>query len=76
VIYGPDLSLESQAPNLTNLDTSGHGTFIAGLIAGRDAGLNPPLRGTASAYRGMAPGRPHPLAQGRHRGWRRGRESR
>jgi serine protease AprX len=44
VIYGPDLSLESQAPNLTNLDTFGHGTFMAGLIAGRDA-----------AYRGMAP---------------------
>ena len=44
VINGPDLSLESQAPNLTNLDTFGHGTFMAGLIAGRDA-----------AYRGMAP---------------------
>ena len=44
VIHGPDLSLESQASNLTNLDTFGHGTFMAGLIAGRDA-----------AYRGMAP---------------------
>ena len=56
VIYGPDLSLESQAPNLTNLDTSGHGTFIAGLIAGRDA--SPTARSGAaspSAYRGMAP---------------------
>jgi serine protease AprX len=50
LVYGPDLSLESQAPNLTNLDTSGHGTFIAGLIAGRDAGP-----ATPSAYRGMAP---------------------
>src|SRR5439155_24091234 len=29
VIYGPDLSLESQAANLTNLDTYGHGTFMA-----------------------------------------------
>jgi subtilisin family serine protease len=56
VIYGPDLSLESQAPNLTNLDTSGHGTFIAGLIAGRDAGLNAPYAAAPpSAYRGMAP---------------------
>src|SRR5262245_31703307 len=44
VVYGPDLSLESQAPNLRNLDTYGHGTFMAGLIAGKDA-----------AYRGMAP---------------------
>ena len=33
VIYGPDLSIESQSPDLTNLDTYGHGTFMAGLIA-------------------------------------------
>jgi len=45
VIYGPDLSLESQAPNLRNLDTNGHGTFMAGLIAG-----------SSSAYKGIAPG--------------------
>jgi serine protease AprX len=56
VIYGPDLSLESQAPNLTNLDTYGHGTFMAGLIAGRDADLTAPYgQAPASAYRGMAP---------------------
>jgi serine protease AprX len=54
VIYGPDLSFESQAPNLTNLDAFGHGTFMAGLIAGNDvpeAGANP----GPSAYRGVAP---------------------
>ena len=45
VLYGPDLSLESQAPNLTDLDTNGHGTFMAGLIAGN-----------GSDYKGMAPG--------------------
>src|SRR3954447_20197321 len=45
VVYGPDLSLESQAPNLTNYDTNGHGTFMAGLIAANDA-----------SYRGVAPG--------------------
>ncbi len=56
VVYGPDLSLESQAPNLTNLDTNGHGTFMAGLIAGHDAALTVPYSGApASAYRGMAP---------------------
>jgi serine protease AprX len=56
VIYGPDLSLESQAANLTNLDTFGHGTFMAGLIAGRDAALTAPYaQAPASAYRGMAP---------------------
>ena len=40
VVYGPDLSLESQAPNLTELDTYGHGTFMAGLIAGHDDGAH------------------------------------
>jgi serine protease AprX len=56
VIHGPDLSLESQAPNLTNLDTFGHGTFMAGLIAGRDAALTAPYdKAPASAYRGIAP---------------------
>ncbi len=56
VIYGPDLSLESQAPNLTELDTYGHGTFMAGLIAGHDDALTTPYAGApASAYRGIAP---------------------
>ena len=45
VIYGPDLSLESQSPDLRDLDTNGHGTFMAGLIAAN-----------STAYRGMAPG--------------------
>jgi serine protease AprX len=45
VVHGPDLSVESQAPNLTRLDTFGHGTFMAGLMAGHGDG-----------YRGMAPG--------------------
>jgi serine protease AprX len=49
VVYGPDLSLESQAPNLTNYDTYGHGTFMAGLIAANDGTTG------ASAYRGIAP---------------------
>ncbi len=56
VVYGPDLSLESQAPNLTNLDSYGHGTFMAGLIAGHDDTLQAPYdQAPASAYRGMAP---------------------
>ncbi len=36
VINGPDLSFESQDPGLQYLDTNGHGTFMAGLIAGND----------------------------------------
>ena len=56
VVYGPDLSLESQASNLTNLDSYGHGTFMAGLIAGHDDTLQAPYdQAPASAYRGMAP---------------------
>ena len=56
VVYGPDLSLESQAPNLTNLDTFGHGTFMAGLIAGRDDGVAAPYAAaSATNYVGMAP---------------------
>jgi serine protease AprX len=56
VVYGPDLSLESQAPNLTNLDTFGHGTFMAGLIAGKDDGVSAPYAAaSATNYIGMAP---------------------
>jgi serine protease AprX len=47
VVNGPDLSLESQNPSLQYLDSNGHGTFMAGLIAGND--------GQLGGYRGVAP---------------------
>src|SRR5581483_2182940 len=36
VVNGPDLSFDSQNPTLQYLDGYGHGTFMAGIIAGRD----------------------------------------
>ncbi|HET6910306.1 MAG TPA: S8 family serine peptidase [Mycobacteriales bacterium] len=48
LVYGPDLSFDSQNPNLTNVDGYGHGTAMAGIIAGND--------GTPGGYSGVAPG--------------------
>ncbi len=48
VINGADLSFESQADNLRYLDTFGHGTHLAGIIAGRDD--------ADTHFSGMAPG--------------------
>lgn len=48
VIDGPDLSFESQSESLRHLDTFGHGTHLAGIMAGRDD--------ADSQFSGMAPG--------------------
>ena len=55
VINGPDISFESQIPELRYLDAYGHGTHVAGIIAGRDAaGL--PTKREPDRFAGVAPG--------------------
>lgn len=56
VVYGPDLSPESQVDALRYNDSYGHGTHMAGLIAGRDPNLAPGAIAGPSNYTGVAPG--------------------
>ena len=53
IVNGPDLSFDSQTPSVQYLDGYGHGTFMAGLIAGKDAGAD--LNHPGTAYLGIAP---------------------
>jgi serine protease AprX len=56
LMNGPDLSFESQATNLRYLDAFGHGTFMAGLIAGRDSAAVPgTYAGDTTHFLGVAP---------------------
>jgi serine protease AprX len=48
IVNGPDLSLESQLPGLLHKDGYGHGTHMAGIIAGRD-------NTNGTGFRGIAP---------------------
>jgi serine protease AprX len=54
VVLGPDLSYESQNPATAHLDTYGHGTHVAGLIAGRDGAATAPYT-DPSHFTGIAP---------------------
>ena len=54
IINGPDFSLESPANNLQYLDTYGHGTHMAGIIAGRDDGATTSASNSTD-FLGMAP---------------------
>jgi serine protease AprX len=55
VINGPDLSFESRDSGLQYLDTYGHGTFMAGIIAGRDNNVGTVNPNDTSDFMGMAP---------------------
>src|SRR5438132_5634528 len=56
VVNGPDLSFESQNSSLRYLDTFGHGTHMAGIIAGRDDAVSSVSSSDSSDFMGMAPG--------------------
>jgi serine protease AprX len=49
VVNGPDLSFESQDATTRHVDGFGHGTHLAGIIAGRDDAA-----GTKGTFRGIA----------------------
>jgi serine protease AprX len=55
IVYGPDLSSESRNSSLHNLDTFGHGTHMAGIIAGLDDNVTSVSSSDSSAFMGMAP---------------------
>ncbi|HEV2891374.1 MAG TPA: S8 family serine peptidase [Frankiaceae bacterium] len=56
VVNGPDLSFESQSDTLRHYDTFGHGTHMAGIIAGRDKTQTATdFQGDARNFNGIAP---------------------
>ena len=57
VIDGPDLSFESQVPQLAHLDTYGHGTHMASIIVGRDVNEGGQAYANAGShhFHGIAP---------------------
>jgi serine protease AprX len=55
VVNGPDLSFESQASNTRYLDGYGHGTHMAGIIAGRDSNVRAGVENDPQLFAGVAP---------------------
>ena len=56
IVNGPDLSFESQADNLRYLDTYGHGTHLAGIMAGNDgSSANITTNSVRRGFLGIAP---------------------
>jgi subtilisin family serine protease len=55
VYLGPDLTMEGLNPHLHGLDTYGHGTHMAGIIAGKANGTPTVTRENPDYFHGIAP---------------------
>jgi serine protease AprX len=55
VLHGPDLSFDSQVPDLRHRDGFGHGTHMASIIVGRDAAGSAASYQDPSRFTGIAP---------------------
>jgi subtilisin family serine protease len=55
VTHGPDLSLDNNAPGMLYIDGFGHGTHMAGIMAGKDTGVAPADYTDSSSFVGIAP---------------------
>jgi serine protease AprX len=56
VVNGPDLSFEAGDETVRHLDTYGHGTHMAGIIAGRDDAVSTPVQAAGHGqFVGIAP---------------------
>ncbi|MGY1724581.1 S8 family serine peptidase [Blastococcus sp. SYSU DS0533] len=55
VVNGPDLSFDSQDPELRYRDAYGHGTHLASIMVGRDRPGNPESYTDPSRFTGIAP---------------------
>ena len=55
VFHGPDLSFDSQDPELVHKDAYGHGTHMASIIAGRDQPGTPTSYLQQDRFNGIAP---------------------
>lgn len=55
VLHGPDLSFDSQDPELAHKDAYGHGTHLASIIAGRDVVGSPASYTARNRFNGIAP---------------------
>jgi serine protease AprX len=55
VVHGPDLSFDSQVPELRHKDAYGHGTHLGSIIAGRDEAGTPASYADPARFTGIAP---------------------